>query len=497
MMESKIVVIEDSNYKLTKFGDSARLDLSYKKVNGLNLKNLSFKHSLFTGAIISNLIVENLDFSRCDFAGTVFIDCEFKNCSFSRSGFRSSQVNKSKFYNCDLSMINFSDCNFNQVDFVKTSFFNSRIKDSILTKVNFYKANFESLGLILDQFFECHFEDTTLGNCTVLLLEFMKVTFNNCRINAESVGYIFGITKNNLEQLEYIYLGENQEYSNKNNIINDFALTYQDRKWPLAVFIHSINFNLSECNILIEMYFKSINVQMNAGGYLEVDELCFAIDIILKQFEQSNIGFKQILNTYDLIVQVETYLHKINGDVKKVLYVKSTLYEFIIEQYNFSARTVDSLNINSVYKITVTYNTKPAVLLSELTTRLENLFTLPKKTLLIDERKGSYIEVFSTLVGALIGLHSLLFMANKILLQIHNIQVKGKEILNFNKNSTDIINQTDTIKSKEIEEYIQKFITKLNTDEITTEYIKKQKEYGLDKDNIKSIEVEEQSIKSA
>lgn len=492
-MDKNIIVIEDSHFSLVPYGNSARLDLSYKKINELDLKGLSFKHSLFTGAIISDITVENLDFSRCDFAGTIFNNCEFKDCTFSRSGFRSSQINKSKFYNCDLSLINFSDCNFNEVDFIETSFFNSRIKDSILTETNFYHANFESLGLILNQFSKCHFENTALGNCTVLLLEFNEVTFRKCKIAAESVGYIYGITKNNLEELSYLYLGENQEYSDKSNIINDFLVTYKDRKWPLAIFIHSINFGLSDINMLIEMYYKSLNVQMRIGGYLEIDELCFAIDIILKQFEKGNLGFKQMLNTYDMLVKVEIYLNEINGDAKKILYIKSILYEFIIEQYNNSSKVVGNLNINSTYTVTVTYKEKPKILLSELTTRLEDILHLPKGTILLNERKGSYIEIFSTLVGGLIGLHTLLFFTNKILMQIHKAQIIGNAIINYNKNAIEIINSKDTIESKEIRNILQKNISKLNDDKIIDELIKNQKEYGLDANNIQKIDVEENS----
>lgn len=498
MDNNNIIMVDNTSFTLVNYGESARLDLSYKKIDGHKLKNSSFKHSLFTGAIISNLIVENLDFSRCDFAGTVFVDCEFNNCNFSRSGFRSTQINKSNFYDCDLSLINFSDCNFNEVTFSDTTFFNSRIKDSILTKTNFYRANFESLGLILDQLTECHFEETALGNCTVLLLEFNKVTFKNCKIAAESVGYISGITKENLEELDYLYLGVKQEYLDKSNIINDFLITYQERKWPIAILIHSINFNLSNINVLIAMYFQSINIQMEAGGYIEVDELCFAIDIIIKQFDQSNLGFKHILDSYDLLSSVENYLHGIHGDAKKIAYMKSTLYEFIIEKYYEMSNILNKLNEESLYTITVVYKEKPQILLSELTAKLENILGLPNSTIFREERQGSYIEIYSTLVMGLISIQTLLYLTNKVLIQIHNAQITGNKIITFEKSSTDIIQlQGGKSSSVKMQQTMQNNISTLNEHNLTNDLIHNQKEYGLDNDNIQSITAEEELINAS
>jgi hypothetical protein len=64
--------------------------------------------------------------------------------------------------------------------------------------------------LTLSDFRESRFQDVNLGDCTALFLFFENCRFDRCYINAESIGFSYGLSSENLNSLQLIYLGRKQ-----------------------------------------------------------------------------------------------------------------------------------------------------------------------------------------------------------------------------------------------------------------------------------------------
>jgi len=86
---------------LSQLSGGPKQDFTYKKISGLRMSGLSFRQSLFVGAIVENCHFVNTNFDRCDFAGAKVVRCTFDNCQFVPTEFRSCEITESKFNSCN------------------------------------------------------------------------------------------------------------------------------------------------------------------------------------------------------------------------------------------------------------------------------------------------------------------------------------------------------------------------------------------------------------
>ena len=197
----------------------ARQDFTYKQLAGLRLTNANFRQSLFIGAVLQDCCFVGVNFDRCDFAGAKIVNCKFERCRFIPDEFRSCVIRNSQFTNCTFKgsqwiRIELAASRFEGCDFRESSIRECRIS---LCQLDGWKLKRSSVTL--SHFSGCDFRNVDLGDCTAQFLFFDECHFSECRINAESIGYTYGLSQANVDALKLIYLGRNQKKPSGLNLV--------------------------------------------------------------------------------------------------------------------------------------------------------------------------------------------------------------------------------------------------------------------------------------
>ena len=132
----------------------------------------------------STVISKIRSFAPDDFRACLIVGSRFKNCSFKGSLWHQIDVKQTVFEECDFREASIRESHFSQ---------------SHLAHCRFRK----SLSITLNEFTTCAFGDVNLGDCTALFLIFNACQFDRCRINAETIGFTFGLSEANLNALSF------------------------------------------------------------------------------------------------------------------------------------------------------------------------------------------------------------------------------------------------------------------------------------------------------
>ena len=259
-----------------------REDFSYRHVDGLSIKSRSFGHSLWTGAILTNCVFEDVDFSRCDFAGTRFVNCRFTNCDLEPDELRSCVLISTEFIRCNLSGIQSFLSRFERCVFDRCDLSGASVRECYFIKTVLRNCTTKGSGVTLNQFEECKFECIAFADATFLFLQFKNCGFIDCAMNAETIGYTYGITVSDLEKFKLIYLGGEEAPPDAEDIVDVIFQSYQSRRWYLGVCLLELNFELVAPLHAIRNFAKKFEKSTSAAARIDWDEINFLL-IVLEQ----------------------------------------------------------------------------------------------------------------------------------------------------------------------------------------------------------------------
>jgi uncharacterized protein YjbI with pentapeptide repeats len=127
---------------------TTRQDFTYKKLTGLDLRDTTFRQSLFIGTIFQRCQFTSVGFDRCDFCGVKFVDCVFDRCSFVPTKFAHAPLTDVRFETpasadhngCGFKprtlrsrVANFREASIGECEFYLSSFSDCRLKRSSLS----------------------------------------------------------------------------------------------------------------------------------------------------------------------------------------------------------------------------------------------------------------------------------------------------------------------------------------------------------------------------
>lgn len=268
-----------------------RQDFTYKRIEGKRLTGTDFKQSLFIGAILKDCIFSSVNFDRCDFSGTTVANCEFERCSFFPDEIRSCVITSCVFKRCDFRGVQWHGVVTEHSTFEDCDFREASIRESSFTVCRLITCRFKRSSTTMNRFIECSFSKVDLGDCTALFIFFDHCKFHNSRINAETIGFTYGLSEVDLATLNLIYLGRAQSKPSSDTLVDDLIENYLRRRWYVGACILQLNFRRAMPLLSLRALAASTDDTVEKAIPLDWDEVHFLVQVMERLHSEERLPF--------------------------------------------------------------------------------------------------------------------------------------------------------------------------------------------------------------
>jgi Pentapeptide repeats (9 copies) len=259
---------------------TVRQDFTYKKLESLRLTGANFKQSLFIGAILHGCQFDSVIFDRCDFSGTKLVDCTFINCRFVPDEIRSCLISDCNFHRCDFRGVEWHAVETRRTKLTECDFRQASIRESSFSSCHLNSCRFKRASVTMSSFSHSVFSGIDLGDCTALFLFFTACAFDSSRINAETIGFTYGLSMQNLHALGLIYLGKSQPKPDSSDLVQALIKNYQIRRWHVGTCILQINFRRRMTVLCLRSLADTISETIDRGIPIDWDEMRFLAQVL-------------------------------------------------------------------------------------------------------------------------------------------------------------------------------------------------------------------------
>jgi hypothetical protein len=415
-----------------------RGDFTYKFVQDLELKDRSLAHSLWTGAVLKNCRFVNVDFSRGDFAGAKLVDCGFNNCNFESNELRSCFLNRVSFQGCNMMGLNCVSSQFVECTILDSDLDHATFRESQLTRCDIKNTRFHRSSVTLNQFRDCLFKGILFGDATIQFLLFDCCRFENCGINAETIGYTLGLSRGDLQAFRLVYLGSEQSRPDDIELLDALRQTYVARHWYLCVCLLDINFGLRSTYLALRLYSRTLLRDVEAAPRAELDELLF-LTLVMEHLDAQ--GALPFLGSWEIQ----------NAVTKAFSIIDRAQPDFVTF---FPAATVISSRLNQLRKKLLLVTLDQVRRLQQRSGRIElylRLVTRPEGPLnrvipieyfrvcggqikdleLKSAEVGSWVEIWRMSLECFLAVYLVLGTLDKTWQHIANLITHGKTVVHF------------------------------------------------------------------
>jgi hypothetical protein len=272
----------------------------------------------------------------------------------------------------------------------------------------------------------------TLGDCTFLYNVMKACAFEDTKINAESLGMVYGLTPDNACGMGLIHLGTDEQVAVTASLIPDLLNTYRHRRWHLGVAVMRINFGLSSVGTALGEYLEALRLSVTAGGLLKRDELQFFSTILEELASNERLPLMTLLTASEVAGQLaRDEVHAAQGDRAKAALQAFSSKLLLIgnEQFSrFEERRVriDSPDDDEVVQFTMRFESQPTVELAGLLGTAADMcaFPLAAEPEVIERRVGSYVEIVRTAVISVAALQLFLWLVTGCVIRLTELRAR-------------------------------------------------------------------------
>jgi hypothetical protein len=251
------------------------------------------------------------------------------------------------------------------------------------------------------------FERTDLSDCTSQYHLFTDCTFIASKLNAEAVGLMFGLTRQNLTQVELVFRGNKVESvgTSVDDLIASLLTTYRARGWPFAAAILELNF-LGDRQRSLADVFAVIETAAASALPLKADEIRFFARIIERLSQEGLLSLLPIASGLDSVVRSADLRENRDVDSLKMLhYALKDAEHRELRAIDVALAPLSPELGETSTRVSFVFDEKPSVSLFEWFNHLEDVggYIVPAPRFVKAER-GSYIEYFVIMPSVLCSL---------------------------------------------------------------------------------------------
>lgn len=398
-------------------------DLTYRSYSNVRASGMDLSKSLLIGTLFQKCAFIEAKFDNCDIEGAHFLECTFENCSFIDADIRSCTFSRCTLVSCSFNQALLLDLSVQGSVFSRTSFERASVHDSSFEQSELRDCSFLHASALHNSFECVEFEDIRIAECTFLYALMLGCRFVRVQLNAEAVGAIFGMSKENLESVELIYLGDVQQAPIE-DIVAALRSSYIERKWNFLSAMLAVNYGPEHRLLALDEAVEALCGVARNGIGVKRDEFRFLARVAEELGRQGTLPIAflvhaaeetgQLLNGSKLASNASTTVQELHNKFYLLLQENLDLYQAAIDTL------VTAEDVSVLVLVTLTYRERPTVDSAELlrlaSQQLSHGGTLPSK--LVSARSGSWIEVVQTTALGAMALYAMLVATNGILTQM-------------------------------------------------------------------------------
>ena len=419
---------------------SASADISYQIFDKRDIFQQNAHRSIFKGTIFRDSQVKESDFSRADFEGTRFEDVIFINVKFDDADLRSCFFSGCRFVGCSFLGAHIHENILMLCNYESSSFESSSITRSRFTGCTFKGTKFSKSVSYLNVYSNCTFNKTGYLHCTLSLCVFNCCKYNLFSIKAESLCYLYGISWENLANINVYFQYNKIELPYKSLLLKQFTAELLGRRWYYPAIL--IKFAYDEaplfsriCDLVDGVVFLSSH-----GVLINSDELSFFQLIIEVLAENDSLPLYSLYYVITSLNTVEFDTPK-PADEMCLANLRSMHAKFFLlfnsQVNNFwddYRAMMPGFEPDRIIKVRISFKKKPRLspenLINDIVSHVG--ITVAIRTGLIADNLGSWEAILVTSLASVFTLYLLLFAINGCLVQATEIKARWKTLTDRN-----------------------------------------------------------------
>ena len=415
-----------------------RSDLTYRRIFDLTVSGVDLRQSLLTGSFIRRGAWTQMRFQRSDLDGiraeqSTFIECDFSTCDI-----RSSHFIECKFDSCIFADSFIDDCDFDRCDLSDCSF-----RGSSLTQCRFWDSRIAQCAIspgtfLHNRLYNCRIEDMLLGDATISYIILRDCKLARVTINAESIGAMFGLTRDQVQSSKLVYLGKEQTVPPEIDVTEVVSQEYRKRRWYIGELVLALNFDLLSAVGAFKTYWSKSRPRFSEMGFAKGDEIQFIGDILEELSSREKLPLLALMNTLESCSALTSEFKVRNrpssasaDDAIRTLAGRASLLAGLsLNRLDDGIPELASAKEDVPLLLNATFKERPAITVSELLNSIAaSSFDVVEKSCLIRSEAGSYREVVSTTLFSVVALQIFLFLINGCIVQVTELKHRMKILM--------------------------------------------------------------------
>ena len=473
-------------------------------LNNENHINETAEASLFHGTFIEKNHWEKVKIDYSDLEAMRIMHTIVKNSSFKNANMHSLLITHTQFLNVSFKETDISDCTFIECKFVNCDFSNATLKENQFEDCIFLAPIFAGGSYIMNSFINSSLTSTCFKN-TFYYTYFENCMFKDVTMEAYLLGYSYGLTLENLEELSFLFMGDINNYDYQ-KICKDIRNIYTERGMVInSGILYLVDPQVPAEKAIIKC-FECVYHYIKENHLVQKEQLVFLNKIVTVMYEEQNIS------SLTIICLIHSINHTLNLEKnsslakaeQELLYIKNSMltyyYHFIDElQENLTALPQDC-----DIELEITYEEKPSYRLTNIIKEIDSSIEIN----VIREGTGSFIECIECAATVLPYIDTFLALLGVAIPIIFETQKNIKK----SKSSPDcIIEITNNIEvsqitrkelevlpdiiQKSVDPVLQNNLNKTITFVLNNNFIQAKENHGYNKKNVRSIKAKKRAKK--
>jgi hypothetical protein len=274
----------------------------------------------------------------------------------------------------------------------------------------------------------------TLGDCTFLYSIIRDCTFLSTRLNAESVGLIFGLDEPALTTMEFVYLGHQQVAPPSHELVDSLLDSYARREWHMGVLVMRVNFRRTSVLHAFSEFLFQLRTELRSGRPIRSDETTFLAAIMSELAEQQRLPLMSVMDAVDAVPSRDELVVAYGDDevirVADVLQTLAARLFLIVHEmlavFDTSRLAVDAMSSDATVRVSLEYHDKPALPLAPLMTELGRASGLPivHPSTTLDARHGSYTEYIEATLLTVLAFQMFVYLVTGCVIRVTELRAR-------------------------------------------------------------------------
>jgi hypothetical protein len=251
-------------------------------------------------------------------------------------------------------------------------------------------------------------------------------------VSAESIGGIFGITREQLDRFQLSYLGEQEPIPEETDLVDAIYQQYRQRRWYIGQLVLNLNFDLVSTLAAFDEYLSLSYKRFEQLGFVKGEELDFVGNIVEELAALDRLPLLTVFNLLEWCSHLETTIKGGMGDAPKSS--SEPFRAFVSRIVLMSNRMIDRLDQatpqigveegDRPLCLEVRFRQKPELSVPDLLNSINqpSALAITQQAKLIEARASSYVEIVLTTLFSVIALQTFIYLINGCVIQLTELK---------------------------------------------------------------------------